>query len=112
QRGFGLERGPIGGMLEGQAICVECLAMKRDRTEHLRAVDIPPFADERMSAKPRLDPNLIALPGHETHFDERRAAEAFEHAVLADRFLAARIARMRFLLYEGLVVPDELIAPC
>ena len=37
--------------------------------------------------------------------------EAFDHAVVADRVLPARIARMRLFLNQRRLVPDKPITP-
>ena len=34
-----------------------------------------------------------------------------DHAVVADRFLAARVARVGLLLNQRALIPDEVIAP-
>ena len=96
---------------ERQPERVQRLARKRNRAQRVRPVDVALLADQRVPAQPRLDPDLVALAGHEAHLDQRRAAERFDHAVVADRFLAARIARVRLFLNQRLRVPDEVIAP-
>ena len=98
-------------MAERQPEGVERLPRKRNRAEGVRPVDVALFADQRVAAQARLDPNLIPLSGHQAHLDQRRRLERLDHAVMADRFLAARVARVRFLLNQRLQIPDQVIAP-
>src|SRR4051812_2210806 len=87
------------------------LAPELDGTEFVRPIDVPPFADEGMPAQPRLKANLVALPCLEPDFNERGRGECLERLVAADRILAFRISRMRFLLNERALIPDEPVAP-
>src|ERR1700722_18791519 len=98
-------------MAEREAERVQRLSGKRDRPQQVRAVDVALLADERVAAQPCLYADLVALAGDEAHFDQRGLAIALDHAVLADRFLASRIARMRLFLNERLLIPHESIAP-
>src|SRR5258707_2268650 len=90
---------------------MERLSRKRDRAQRVRPVDVTLLADQRVTTQPRLDADLIALAGDEPHFDQRRPRELFDHLVMADRLLALRVARVRFLLNQRFQVPDEVIAP-
>src|SRR5690348_616618 len=98
-------------MREREAVRVERLAWKRNRPELLRPVHVPLLAAEGVAAHPRLKANLVALAGDEPHFDERCRVEGFDEAVFADRFFAARIAWMRFLLHQRAPIPDQMVAP-
>src|SRR5688500_5128186 len=64
-----------------------------------------------MAAEPRLDPDLVALPGVQPHLDQRRLAKRLENFVFAARIGAVRIARMRPLLDLRALVPDEAVSP-
>ena len=44
----------------------------------VRPVDIAHLTHQRVSAQPRLNPDLVALAGDEAHFDQRRAGERLE----------------------------------
>ena len=98
-------------MREAQAEGMQGLTRKVDRPQRIGAVDVAPLPYQRVPAQPRLDANLIAAPGHERQFNERRPLQRFDEAVLADGFLAARIIRTRFLLNQRRGVPGEMIAP-
>src|SRR5262245_19199284 len=98
-------------MIERQAPRVERVTLELDRPQAFGPVRVALLADERVPAQPRLDPDLVAAPRLQPHFDERRVAEALDDAVVADRFLRARIARMRLLLDQRLLVPHQVIAP-
>jgi len=113
-----LPRRALGSALHGvrpiagpQTISVQGLAWKRNGPQRVRAVDVPALAHERMTAQARLNPDLIPLPRLKLHFEERRVAELLDDAVVAHRFRALRIPRMRALLNQRLAIPDEVIAP-
>src|SRR3954452_9730903 len=92
-----------------EPVCVERLAREGDRPQRVWPVDVALLADQRVAAETRLDADLIALAGDERHLDERRGVERLDDAVMADRRLAARIARARFLLYQCFGVPDQRV---
>src|SRR4029078_11020640 len=73
--------------------------------------DVPLFADEHMPSQPRLDANLIALPCHQAHFDQRCASYTLDRLVLTDRVLALRILRVSLFLNQRPSIPHETIAP-
>src|SRR2546427_2018965 len=98
-------------MPERQPVSVQRLPRERNRSEMIRPEDVPLLADEHVPAQPRLEANLVAPAGDQLDFDQRRAAESLDDAVLADSFLAARIARARLLLYQRMLIPHEMIAP-
>src|SRR6476660_2642328 len=81
-------------MPEPEPARVKRLTRELNRPEKIGTVRVPLFTDERVTAEPRLQPNLIAFPGDEPDLDERRALERFDHLVGTDRFLGARIAAM------------------
>src|SRR6266487_5350386 len=99
-------------MRKRQTARVQRLAMERDRPQALGPVCITSLADECVTAEPRLDANLIAAPGDERYLDQRCRLELFDHPVVADRLLAARIPRVGLLLDQRLVVPRQPITPC
>src|SRR5206468_10027779 len=94
-----------------QTIRVQRLATKRDRPQVLGPERITPFPDERVTAEPCLDANLIATARDERYLDQRCRLELFDHPVVADRLLAARITRVGLLLDQRLVVPRQPITP-
>src|SRR4051812_22343375 len=96
---------------EAQLECMQCLPPKRDRAQRVGPIDIPLLTHQRVTAEPCLDADLVSPPGAKTNFDERRTAEPFHRAEGADRLCPPRIARMRLLLNQGLVVPHQEIAP-
>ena len=65
-------------MRERETERVQRLTRKRDRPQLVRPVDVAPLADERVSAQPRLQANLIALPRFEPDFDERRRGKLLD----------------------------------
>jgi hypothetical protein len=69
-RGFEPQRPPVRRMSKGKPIGVQGMAGKRQRSEMVRAKDIPPLAHQRVPPQPRLDPDLVPLAGFEPHFDE------------------------------------------
>src|SRR5438105_10288023 len=83
QRHFELERFASERMGERQPIGMERLAREGDRPEGVGAVDVALFADERVPAQPRLEPDLVAFAGDEPNLDERRRVEHLDDAVLA-----------------------------
>jgi len=98
-------------MTKRQTIRMQCLPRKQNRSQLLWTEHVSLLPHEHVAAQPRLNTNLVALPGHELYFHERRSTESLEHAILADRILPARISRMRFLLDQRTLIPDEPIAP-
>ena len=54
---------------------------------------------------------VIAAPGFQRDFDERRVCECFEDRVATDRLLPTGIAGMCLLLNKSFFVPDEHVAP-
>src|SRR5689334_9757017 len=90
---------------------VQGLTGEGDRAELVGAVDVAALADQGVAAEAGLDADLVAAAGLEADFEARGVAEALDHLVVADRLLAAGVARMRFLLDERGRVPDEMIAP-
>src|SRR2546422_9066921 len=98
-------------MPDRQPVGVQRLPRECNRSEMIRSEDVPLLADEHVPAQPRLEANLVAPAGDQLDFDQRRAAESLDDAVLADGFLAARIARGRLLLYQRMLIPHEMIAP-
>ena len=61
---------PVRRMPKAKPIGMQGMAGKRDRSKVVRAKHIPPLADERVPAQPRLDPDLVSLARFEPHFDE------------------------------------------
>jgi hypothetical protein len=111
QRRFEPHLASIDGMPEREAISVQRLPWKRNGPQCVRAVDVPALAHQGMAAQARLNPDLIPLPCLKLHLEERRVAELLDDAVVAHRFRALRIPRMRALLNQRLAIPDEVIAP-
>ena len=97
----------IGRVAEREPVCMERLPRERNRAQRPLPDDVPTFADQRVPAQPRLGADLIALAGSEPNLDERRAGELLEDAILADRFLAAWIARACLFLDERTRVPHQ-----
>src|SRR5687767_3370009 len=87
------------------------LSRKLDRPQHLGPIHISPLPNQRVTVKPRLQPDLIATAGHQGDLQQRCVAKRLEDAVFADRLFAQWIARVRFLLNDGPSVPHEVIAP-
>jgi hypothetical protein len=79
---------------------MERLPGKLDRPKLVRPIHVPPFSDERMAAKPRLQPDLIALPGLEPDLNQSRGRERLQRLVAADRILPFAIARVRRFLNQ------------
>jgi hypothetical protein len=98
-------------MTECEAIRVNRLAWKRDRTQEIGTENIALLADEGVAAQASLEPDLVSLAGPQSHLDERRRLERLDDAVFADGLLAAGIVRMRLLLNERPGVPDQRVAP-
>src|SRR5437773_6813203 len=98
-------------MPQRQPIRVQRLTRERDRSEMIRTEDVALLTDEHVPAQPRLKSNLVALARDQLHLDERGVAKSLDDAVVAHRFLAARIARARLLLYQRIPIPHEMIAP-
>src|SRR5689334_16684606 len=98
-------------MAHREAARVECVAAELDPAERSWSVDVSVLTDERVAAKARLDPDLIATASMERDFDQGGGGKPLEHDVAASRFVAARIFWMRFLLNQRLLVPDEHVAP-
>ena len=69
-RGFEPQRPPVRRVPKGKPICVQRMAGKRQRSEVVRAKDIPALAHQRVPPQPRLDPDLVTLAGFEPHFNE------------------------------------------
>ena len=101
----------VEGMTERQPVRVQRLPRKTDRPQMIGTEDVALLADQHVAAQARLEPNLVALPRDEADFDERRVAVRLDDAVFRLGFLAARIARARFLLNQRVLVPHEMIAP-
>ena len=75
---------------------MERLPRKRNRPQRVGSGRVALFADQRVPAQPRLDADLIALPvTRRTSTATRR--QRLDDAVVADRFLAVRIARVGLL---------------
>jgi hypothetical protein len=98
-------------MLERQAVRMQRLPWKLDRSQHVWSIDVSLLPDQRVTAQPGLETDLVALARDQPYFDQRRAFERLENAVTADRFLPRRVAGAGPLLYQSLLVPHEVIAP-
>src|SRR5579884_3058096 len=98
-------------MIEGEPPGMQRVTLELDRPQRPGTVGVALFADQRVSAQPRLEADLVAAAGREPDLDQRRVAEALDRPVIADRICAARIAGMRLLLDERLLVPDQPIRP-
>ena len=98
-------------MFNGQARRVQRLTAEIDRPQSLRTKRIAPLADEGMAPQPCLDPDLIALPGDEPDLNQGCLREGLDDAVLAGRFLPARISSVGLFLDQRSIVPDQMIAP-
>src|SRR5687768_12605883 len=98
-------------MAKRQPVGVQRMAAKLDRPPLVRTEDIATLADQRVTAQPRLDANLIALARVQAHFDERRLGKRLQHPILAAGVDTLRIARVRFLLDRRALVPHETIPP-
>ena len=57
-------------MIEGEAMGVQRLAFERDRPQRIRTEHVSPFADQRVAAQARLDPDLVAPAGPKSHLDQ------------------------------------------
>ena len=64
-----------------------------------------------MAAQSRLNAYLVTSPGAQANFQKRCAGERFQHAIFTDGLLSLWILWMCFLLNEGVLVPDERVAP-
>ena len=111
KRRFELQVPATDWMTECEAIRVNRLAWKRDRTQEIGTENIALLADEGVAAQASLEPDLVSLAGPQSHLDERRRLERLDDAVFADGLLAAGIVRMRLLLNERPGVPDQRVAP-
>ena len=69
-------------------------------TEIVGTIDIPLLADQRVTPKPRLQPDLVPFPVW-SRTSTSDASETLDHAILADGVFAARISRMGLLLDES-----------
>src|SRR4030095_7424601 len=78
---------------KGQPMSVKRLPGKVNGTEIVGPVDVATLADERVTAQPRLQSNLVPLAGTEPHFDERCRGKTLDDAILADGVFSARVAR-------------------
>src|SRR5436190_4896763 len=84
---------------------------KVNGTQIVGSVDVATLADERVTAQPRLQADLVPLAGLEPHFDERRRVKTLDDAILADGIFAARVARMGLLLDEVCLIPHQTVSP-
>ena len=57
-------------MAEHQPLRVQGLPFERDLSQRVRAVDVAPFADQRVAAQPRLQANLVTAPGSQPHLEQ------------------------------------------
>ena len=69
-RGFEPQRPPVRRMPKGKPIGVQGMTGKRQRSETVRAKDIPPLAHQRVTPQPRLDPDLVTLACLKPHLEE------------------------------------------
>ena len=53
----------VGGVPKRQPVRVECLSREGNRPQPVRPKGVALLADERVAAKPRLQPDLIAFAG-------------------------------------------------
>jgi hypothetical protein len=98
-------------MSEREPDGVQRLAFELYRPQGLGPIRVAALADQRMAAQPGLNPYLVAPSGNQRNLDERGAAERFQHSIMAHRLLAARVARVRFLLDQRRFVPGQPIPP-
>ena len=78
KRRFEPDRSFVRGVTKRQPVGVQRLPRKRNRPQRIGSEGIALLADQRVAAKPRLQPDLIALAGVQTHLDERRRLERFQ----------------------------------
>jgi hypothetical protein len=102
---------PVGWVSKREAMRVQCLPGKVDRTDICGPIDISLLAHKRVTAQAPLDPNLVALPCVQPDLDERSVLERLDGAVLSDRFFTARIGRVRLPLNERGLVPYQHVTP-
>ncbi len=70
ERRFEPELTSVGGMTKGEPMRMERLAGELDGAQVLRTVHVPLLTDQRVPSETRLQPDLIALPCFELHFDQ------------------------------------------
>src|SRR5262245_60052938 len=87
------------------------LPRKLKRTQRVGPISIPRLAHQRVTVQPGLQPDLVPAAGHQPDLDERGTPEPFDDPILAPRFLPTGIPRMRLLLNELLLIPNEAIGP-
>src|SRR5689334_25182815 len=107
QRRLELQFTVVTGVPEGKLRRVKRLTGELDRPQRFRAKHVPPFADERMAAQPRLNANLIALARVEPYFDERRVPELLDDAIVTHGVSAFGISGMRASLNQRFRIPHQ-----
>ena len=90
---------------------MERLAAEFNGPDVVRAADVEALPDQGMAMQAGLNPDLIALPGFQAHFDQRGTLEDLEYTVVTDGLFFPRIARMRAFLDERVGVPGEIVLP-
>src|SRR3954470_11076926 len=98
-------------MLDPEPPRVQRLTGKVNVSKILRTIDVTLLAHQRVPAQSRLEAYLVALAGSQADLDQRGLPERLEHLVIAGRFAGFGVARMRLLLDERGLIPDQVVAP-
>ena len=75
RRRFEVQEAVVGGVLKRQAVRVQRLTAKGDRSQRVGTVNVTFFPYEGVAAKPSLNPNLIASSRVQAHLDQRGAGK-------------------------------------
>ncbi len=106
-----LQAAAVLGMLKRQAVHMQRLTREIDRPQLLGPTDVARLPHQRVHAAALAAGFDCACPSAAALRAATRPRTLFQHLVVADGFLGARVVRVRGLLDAGGLVPHQMIAP-